>query len=158
MGTLMMTRIEKGHQVFVHASDIQLLDDPTVNQIIEWQPTILLASGPPLYLNRLSRDERECTWNNALRLAQCIDVVILDHHLMRSQEGIIWLEELAAAVGKKVYCAADFMGQDRRLLEAERGRLYAEMPVPGDWHDNYVKNPANLEDYLNALPHYGRDD
>ncbi len=64
-------------------------------------------------------------------------------------------ESLAATAGRKVYCAADFMGQDRQLLEAERRRLYEEMPVPGDWHDNYAKSRVNIEEYFDALRHDG---
>ena len=48
-----MTRIEDD-TVFVHTSDIQLLDDDTVDLVLEWQPDILLAGGPPLYLEQLS--------------------------------------------------------------------------------------------------------
>jgi len=147
-GTVMMTRIEMGSQVFVHASDIQLLDDSTVDKVIDWQPDIILAAGPPLYLDRLSNVKRKLAWDNAVRLAQSIDVVILDHHLMRSEEGAVWLDELSATVGKKVYCAADFMGQPRWLLEAERVKLYEEMPVPSDWHDSYAKGTVDPDEYL----------
>lgn len=150
MGTLMMTRIEMGDLVFVHASDIQLLDDPTVDRVIDWQPDIVLAAGPPLYLDRLSKAGRKRARCNAVRLAQSIDVVILDHHLMRSEEGAIWLDELSAEVGKKVYCAADYMGRPRRQLEAERARLYKEMPAPEDWHDNYVKGMVDTSEYFDA--------
>jgi len=148
MGSLMMTRIEMGDQVFVHASDIQLLDAPTVDRVIDWQPDIVLAAGPPLYLDRLSKAERERAWDNAVRLAQNIDVVILDHHLMRSEEGAVWLDKLSATVGKKVYCAADYMGRPRQLLEAERVQLYEEMPVPDEWHDDYAKGRVDPDEYL----------
>ncbi len=144
-GTLMMTRIEMDSRVFVHASDIQLLDDTTVERIIDWQPDIVLASGPPLYLDRLSKAEREHSWDNAVRLWQNIDAVILDHHLMRSKEGAVWLDELSATVGKKMYCAADFMGRPRRLLEAGRAQLYKEMPVPHGWHDKYAKGQVDAQ-------------
>ncbi|MGC9395912.1 MAG: hypothetical protein ACP5J4_13790 [Anaerolineae bacterium] len=50
LGTVMMTRIEWGDAVFVHASDIQLLDGKAVSFILDWQPDIVLAGGPPLYL------------------------------------------------------------------------------------------------------------
>jgi predicted metallo-beta-lactamase superfamily hydrolase len=153
MGTVMMTRIEMDDQVFVHASDIQLLDETTVEQIIEWQANIVLAAGPPLYLSRLTKDERERAWCNALRLIKNIDVVILDHHLMRSMEGAVWLDELSAAVGKKVYCAADFMGRPRRLLEAERAQLYEQMPVPDGWHDNYAKGRVDIDTYCDVIDH-----
>lgn len=137
MGTVMMTRIDLDRSVFVHASDIQLLDGPTVDRVIDWRPDILLAAGPPLYLQRLSEAEQETAWENALRLARSIDTVILDHHLMRSEAGAVWLDALSAAVERKVYCAADFMKQPRQLLEAQRAGLYDRMPVPAGWHDAY---------------------
>jgi hypothetical protein len=149
MGSLMMTRIEMVGQVFVHASDIQLLDDATVDQVIDWRPDIVLAAGPPLYLNRLSNVERETAWRNAVRLAQHVDVLILDHHLMRSEQGAVWLDALSSTVDKKVYCAADYMGQSRCLLEAERRQLYEQMPVPEGWHEEYAKGRVNPDQYLN---------
>ena len=150
-GTLMMTRIKMDNKVFVHASDIQLLDDSTVDRVIDWQPDIVLAAGPPLYLDRLSKVEREIAWHNALRLASNIDVVILDHHLMRSMEGEDWLNELSAVAGKKVYCAADFMDRPRLLLEAKRVPLYKKMPVPDGWHDDYAKGLVNTGEYVDAI-------
>ena len=150
-GTVMMTRIEMDrHNTFVHASDIQLLDDATVERIIDWQPSILIAAGPPLYLGRLSRSDQDCAWANAVRLAQKIDVLILDHHLMRGPEGPVWLDELSATAGRRVYCAADFMGRPRLPLEANRRHLYEQMPVPDTWHDNYAKDHLGLEAY--AIP------
>jgi len=151
MGTLMMTRIKMGDRVFVHASDIQLLDDPTVDRVLDWRPDIVLAAGPPFYLNRLSNAERERAWGNALRLVQNIEVVILDHHLMRSEEGAVWLDKLSTTAGKKVYCAADYVGQPRRLLEAERVKLYERMPVPEGWHDEYAQGRVDPDRYLNEF-------
>jgi predicted metallo-beta-lactamase superfamily hydrolase len=154
-GTVMMTRIEMANRVFVHASDIQLLDNRTVDRVIDWQPDIVLAAGPPLYLDQLSKAERERAWGNALHLSHSIDVVILDHHLMRSVEGAVWLDELSATAGKKVYCAADFMGRPRWLLEAERVQLYEEMPVPEGWHDDYAKGRVDTGGYFDAVPYQG---
>ncbi len=145
MGTVMMTRIEMAEKVFVHASDIQLLDKATVGKVIDWQPDIVLASGPPLYLERLSKFEREVAWDNALSLARNIDTLILDHHLMRSKEGLIWLDKLSTIVGRKVYCAADFMQRPRRLLEADRVRLYEETPVPEQWHKDYAAGKVDAD-------------
>jgi predicted metallo-beta-lactamase superfamily hydrolase len=154
-GTLMMTRIEMDKRVFVHASDIQLLDDPTVDRVIDWQPDIVLAAGPPLYLDRLGKTARERARDNAVRLLQNIAIVILDHHLMRSEEGAVWLDKLSAAAGKKVYCAADFMGKPRRLLEAERVQLYQAMPVPHGWHDRYARGLVDTSDYFDSISYQG---
>ncbi|WP_041273135.1 MBL fold metallo-hydrolase [Desulforapulum autotrophicum] len=137
---VMMTRIDVGNAVFVHASDIQLLDAETIDYIIAWEPDIVLAAGPPLYLERLSPAMRQVAWENGFRLAQNVETLILDHHLMRDQQGPVWLADLSAAVGRQIYCAADFMGRKRLLLEAERKNLYGAMPVPATWHEEYAKN------------------
>jgi predicted metallo-beta-lactamase superfamily hydrolase len=68
--TVMMTRIASGGTVFVHASDVQLLDAGTVSLILDWRPDIALVGGPPLYLAWLSSTRRETAWQNALRLAR----------------------------------------------------------------------------------------
>jgi len=149
-GTVMMTRINLGDKVFLHTSDIQLLDSEAIDFVTAWQPDILLAAGPPLYLESLTETLRTVAWENSLRLARNVDILILDHHLMRDQQGPVWLEALSAKVGKKVYCAADFMGKKRLLLEAERAELYEEMLVPPHWHEEYAKGLIRAEDYISA--------
>lgn len=147
-GTVMMTRIVTGEGVFLHTSDIQLLDPATVDYIIAWKADIVLAGGPPLYLERLSDELRTLAWENSLRLADNVDTLTLDHHLMRDRQGPQWLEALTEKVGKKVYCAADFMGKKRLLYEAKRTTLYETMPVPPGWHVKYEKGQFSAEAYI----------
>ena len=66
----MMTRIELGNTAFLHASDIQLLDETTIDFIIAWQADIVLAAGPPLYIESLPDELRTAAWENALRLVE----------------------------------------------------------------------------------------
>ncbi len=141
--TVMMTRIEDEDGVFVHASDTQLLDEEAVALLLDWQPDIVLAAGPPLYLARLSSEQRKRAWENGLRLADEVKTLILDHHLLRSEAGLHWLERLAAATDGRVCCAADFMERPRRLLEARRTQLYKDMPVPEGWHEAYAQGQAD---------------
>jgi predicted metallo-beta-lactamase superfamily hydrolase len=49
-----------------------------------------------------------------------VEALVLDHHLMRSRDGLQWLNRLSSETGRRVLCAADFMGAPRRLLEADR--------------------------------------
>jgi len=85
----MMTRVEMEGQVFVHASDIQLLDEMTTEKIILWNPDIVFAAGPPLYLQALSGPLRGKAWENGLRLARNVETLVVDHHLLRSVEGLV---------------------------------------------------------------------
>lgn len=144
-GSVMMTRINMGRQVFIHASDIQLLNAATIEKILLWQPDIVFTAGPPLYLQTLSGPLRKQAWENGLRLAKNVPTLIVDHHLLRSETGIIWLDNLSQVVGKKVYCAADFMNKPQLLLEARRTSLYRNIPVPENWHQDYEKGKIQVE-------------
>lgn len=140
-GNVMMTRVQHGAQVFVHASDLQLLNEEGVRHILRWEPTVVLVSGPPLYLD-LSAEQRDLVWRLAARLSQHVQTLVIDHHLLRCLEGLSWIRELSARTQSRVTCAAHFVGRRRRLLEAERARLYDEQPVPAHWHDQYCAGLA----------------
>lgn len=147
--TVMMTRIQEEGVVFVHASDIQLLDEPAIEKILEWKPDILLVSGPPLYHldSPVSTALRRLARANAVRLAENVAILVIDHHLLRSTEGISWLEDVRQATGRRVECAASFMQRQALFLEAWREELYRWMPVAGDWHERYAAGVEGFEKY-----------
>ncbi|MGB9927690.1 MAG: MBL fold metallo-hydrolase [Methanosarcina sp.] len=147
-GTVMMTRICEGNEVFVYGSDIQLLDRETVLEILAWEPTIVFASGPPLYLSHRVPGIQKEAFENALLLAQNVPVLILDHHLLRSFEGYAWLQKLAEKVDNKVLCAAEFMGKTPELLEAQRKSLFKKFPVPQGWHEAYAAGRTDFKEYI----------
>ena len=146
-GNVMMTRIEDGDEVFVHASDIQMLNDESIEKIVMWEPSVVLASGPPIYLPSLTIEQKENALRRTLRLAREVDVLILDHHLMRSKKGEKWLDYVSSLTGHKVICAADFMQCRRNLLEAERVLWYRRSPVPEGWHEAYARGQVDAQDY-----------
>ena len=143
-GSVMMTRIEDSGEVFVHASDIQMLNDEAIGKIIAWQPNIVLASGPPIYLPSLSSGESEDALRRTLQLARRVSTLILDHHVMRSRKGEQWLDHVSCLTGHRVICAADFMGCRRSLLEAERVLWYKKLPVPDGWHEAYARGEVDI--------------
>lgn len=147
--TVIMTKFEED-KVFVHAPGIQLLNNKAVSQIIDWHPDIAFVDGPPLYLqNRISENQIKNAWHNARELSKNINTLIIDHHLMRSYEGIKWIEKLSSETWKSVICAADFMGKKRMLLEALRKDLYKYMPVSKNWHKKYAQGKVNTDNYWN---------
>jgi predicted metallo-beta-lactamase superfamily hydrolase len=144
-GNVMMTRVEEDGAVFVHASDIQMLSDAAIKQILAWQPNIVLASGPPIHLPGVTLKKQESALRRTLQLAKEVDTLILDHHLMRSKEGEQWLDHVSSLTGHKVICVADFMGCRRNLLEAERVFWYRKLPVPKGWHEAYARGEVDAE-------------
>ena len=145
--TVIMVRI-KEDRTFVHAAGIQLLNDRAISQILYWKPDIALIDGPPLYLShKISESQIEKAWDNAKELSRNIDTLILDHHLMRSYDGLEWIKRLSDKTGRRVLCGADFMHRHRLLLEAERETLYNEMPVPIWWHEAYAKKQVSTNPY-----------
>ncbi len=146
--SVMMTRISENGETFVHASDVQLLHEETVDMILDWHPKIVLTSGPPLYLSTLSAERREISKNNALKLARNVETLLVDHHLLRSEGGISWLEEIASASGARVTSAAGFMGREPLLLEAWRQDLYEWFPVPINWHKQYKNGEVGCQEFL----------
>ena len=147
---VIMTRIEEGGIVFVHASDIHLLDDNTISQILKWNPTIVLASGPPFYLKQYQTKEiYDKAWTNALKLAKKASILILDHHLCRNKNGLEFISDLSRKTGKSIICAAQFMEKKPILLEAYRRELYGELPVDPLWHEQYAKGESTTAKYQN---------
>ncbi len=146
--TVIMTKIEEDC-TFLHASDNQLLNDEAISRILSWKPDIVVTSGPPLYLYKLSENQIRKAWNNVKRLSEKVDTLVLDHHLMRSYQGVKWLKRLSSETGKKIVCGADFMKKPRMLLEASRQRLYKDLPVPEGWHEAYAEGKVNTDDYWN---------
>ena len=143
-GSVMMTRVEEDGEVFVHASDIQMLNDEAIGKIIAWQPNTVLASGPPIYLPSLTAEEQEDALRRTLRLARKVDTLILDHHLMRSRRGERWLDYVSSLTEHKVVCAADFMKCPRNLLEADRVLWYRRLSVPEGWHEAYAHGEVDV--------------
>jgi predicted metallo-beta-lactamase superfamily hydrolase len=147
--TVIMSKIEEKGITFVHASDIQLLNEKTIELIMDWKPDIVLASGPPLYLYppEVLKTQSVVAWKNAMELSKNVDTLIIDHHLLRSVEGIKWLEKLKCYTKNKVYCAADFMTREPIFLEAWRKELYEWLPVSENWHEDYKQGKVNVDHY-----------
>lgn len=134
LGKVTMVKITDGKEVFVHASDIQMQGPDAVAQIIGFRPDTVFVSGPPLYRMGNNRPACRAAFENALRLLDNCGQLVIDHHLLRSRQGLSWLEELSGTSGRNVRCAADFMDLPRCLLEAERRESYKNFPVQEGWH------------------------
>lgn len=146
---VMLTRIEEDGETFVHASDTQLFGKHTIELILDWKPEVVLVSGPPLYHYSGSAfdDLIENGKRHAMELSKNVPTVIIDHHLLRSEEGINWLTGVKQAARNNICSAAEFMKRKALFLEAWREELYEWLPVSDDWHGEYQQGNVNFNDY-----------
>jgi len=148
LGNVMMTNIKFKDMIFLHASDIQFLCSDTIDYIIKLKADIVLASGPPIYLTHFKKDDLKRASQNILKLSEEVETLIVDHHLLRCEEGLSYLNKLNRHSKNKIICAADYMEVKPQLLEARRGKIYNKLPVLEDWHEKYKKGEVSTEPYL----------
>jgi len=148
LGKVMMTRVKMKDEIFVHASDIQFLYRPTIDRIIELNPDIVIASGPPLYLSHIDQKTAAEAAENILYLSSKVNTLIVDHHLLRSEAGLAYLRKLNVKSNHIISTAADFCGIKPCLLEARREELYQKFPVIDNWHQKYETGDVNTAAYL----------
>jgi len=158
MGRVMMTKIKLNNSIFVHASDIQFLYNPTIEKLLNLSADTVFASGPPLYLPHLNKELASEAADNILYLSSGVETLIIDHHLLRSEAGLFYLRELNEKSNNQIMSAADYMGIPPFILEARREELYERFPVDGDWHQKYEAGIIDTSSYLlrakNSLPHF----
>ncbi len=131
---------------FAHTSDTQLLDGQAISTILKLEPRVVFSDGPPVYrwISRRTRNLNLLAYENALRLVNYVDVVIVDHHLMRCDAGLEWLKR----VGGNALCSAEFLDEPITMLESWRRTLYSEIPVGNNW---FMKEFNELKDECRRL-------
>lgn len=146
LGWLIMTTLKHADETMVFASDVQgPMDVTALQMIMAEQPQLLVVGGPPLYLVDYRVDARQLKtgFENLATLARAIPTVILEHHLLRD---LTWREaatpvfSAAQEAGNSVVSAAEFLGEDDRLLEAQRRQLFSDTP-PSKAFDQWSKLP-----------------
>jgi predicted metallo-beta-lactamase superfamily hydrolase len=146
LGWLLMTTIEHGGERMLFASDVQgPLDPSTLQLILNAQPSLAVVGGPPLYLRdtRVDAQQLERGLRSLEALAQHIPVTIVDHHLLRAAEWRAWAQpalEAARSCGHRMVTAAEFLGRDNQLWEAQRNLLFEREP-PGAEFARWAKLP-----------------
>jgi predicted metallo-beta-lactamase superfamily hydrolase len=134
LGYLVMTFVESGGQRVLHASDVQgPISKQTARMIAKFAPDLAIVGGPPLYLEgfKIERESIRKGIENAAKLTKRISTLILEHHLLRSEN---WRKEAqpvfdsADRYGHRVLTAAEYLGLAPNLLEFAREQLYEQDP------------------------------
>ena len=130
LGFVIMTKIMKGSESILHASDVQgPISGRTADLIIQENPTFLIIDGPPTYLMgyRMPWTLVKTAEENFLRIIKKTGIkrIILDHHLLRdlNYKKHFDVYEKSKELGCKVETAAEFLGLKNKQLEAHRKEL-----------------------------------
>ena len=135
MGYVTEVLIDDGYK-FIHTSDVE---GPGIKDqadfILKKKPNLLIIDGPLTYMLgfRYSYEDLNNSIKNMIKIINgCpLEVLIIDHHLLRDLK---WKERIAevfkAAEKKavKVQTAAEFVRKPIDMLEAHRKELYQKHP------------------------------
>lgn len=134
LGSVLATVIESSSEKFIHASDIQgPISETALQFILSERPSAVIVGGPPTYLAgyKASEESIKSGMSNLAIIAKKVPLVVVDHHLLRAQESLRELSVISAEVkplGGSIMTAAEYIGEQPRLLEANRRKLYEENP------------------------------
>lgn len=134
LGWVIMTTVESGGERIMHTSDVQgPMSSQTLKMILSQSLSLIILGGPPTYLGgiKVNNDLIKKAILNASKIASTVPVVLLEHHVLRS-EG--WREETkvvyeaGSEVDHKICSAAEYLGASPHLLESMRPRLHEIEP------------------------------
>lgn len=123
----------------VFAPDIQGPSNrESLAYLLSLEADIMIVGGPPVYLPKHLFDEeaRRAALFCLVTLANDVETLVVDHHLMRSLSWQEWLKPVTKAAEKRgnhVLCMSELEGKNINCLEANRPRLYEDEPPSKDF-------------------------
>lgn len=141
LGYVVMVKVKTPAGVFLHASDVQgPVKEETLRMILSARPTAVMIGGPPTYLGgfRVGEMELESARENLKKIAEKVELLIVDHHLLRDGGYREFLAPVIREAGKhshRVVTASELEGKKPEILEAFRKELHQGKPVPKEWYE-----------------------
>jgi len=139
LGSVLATVVESGSEKFIHASDVQgPMSNSVLQFILDERPSAIIIGGPPTYLSGVKASETSIdrALVNLTEVARNVPLVIADHHMLRAPDSIRQLSAVSTTVkplGHSIMTAADYVGKQPQLLEANRMTLYRDDPPPREF-------------------------
>jgi predicted metallo-beta-lactamase superfamily hydrolase len=142
-----VVQLDIGERI-IHLSDTELLSDEAVSLAVKLKPDIIITDGPPIYKYMhdpvLINTLLEKASHNLEKLSRITHTIIVDHHVLRCDEGYEWLTMNAEKYGKngevRILTGAEYMMSTPILLEAWRNILYKYYPEPNYWFKHNYTN------------------
>lgn len=136
LGNVLMAYIDSSNDSIVYASDTQgPIFENSKEWILEKNPDLVILGGPPKYLvsNKLDRRDYEEGISNLKEICEKYPTII-DHHLLRSQDGVDVFDEIRKDVKSEVWNFATYLGQSPEYLEKKRKILHENKEVPEEFY------------------------
>lgn len=141
LGYIVAVSITFSGEKLLHASDVQgPISDIALDYILNENPDKVILSGPPLYLSgyALSHEDIAKARANLEKICQKIPHVVVDHHLLRNQKGLEFINEINEMENVDVIPASCILQKKPLLLESERKTLYKPLKTESSL-DKYLK-------------------
>jgi predicted metallo-beta-lactamase superfamily hydrolase len=125
LGYVLAVRVEYGGESVSFSSDVE---GPLDGYVVDFMcgSSIAIVDGPPTYLvgRAYSDSDVGLALGNLVRLANCVETLVVDHHLVRDLNYVELFEEIRRSTGRSPKTAAELAGLRPNLLEARRRELY----------------------------------
>ncbi len=149
--TLVLGTIIRAGRVVLHLSDADVFSREVIRAVRRVDPDIVISDGPSIY-RHVDKKLIEVSLSKASMMDFC-GTWVLDHHLMRCDNGIEWLNSLKERRKEcDVLSAAGFMKKPLTMLEAWRRTLYELMPVSNNWFRDHFLLRRLKKDYGTIWP------
>jgi predicted metallo-beta-lactamase superfamily hydrolase len=137
LGYVIEVSIEENNFKFLHTSDVEGPSLPGQTAfILEENPDVVFCDGPMTYMlgYRYSKEALRSSIDNIKEIIRKTKVkkLVLDHHFLRDlnwEEKIQAVFDTAKKCNVEILTAAEFLGIENDLLEAQRPMLYNKYPV-----------------------------
>ncbi len=124
LGYVTMVAVESGGRRVLHTSDVDgPVEESTAELIISFSPDEVFIDGPATYFlgYRFSIENLRRAERNLLRIAESVEGIVVDHHLLRD---LRYREMLPSLYGSyDVQTFAEYLGVEVNMLEAHRRDL-----------------------------------
>jgi predicted metallo-beta-lactamase superfamily hydrolase len=132
LGFVVAATIECGEKRFLFAPDVQgPLEQDSLRYFLSMNPDLAIVGGPPVYLTRFTKSEKERALFSLISLVSAIPTLVIDHHLLRDSKWTDWIDPVmnaAERVGNRVLTMAELGGHEITTYEAHREDLYKRSP------------------------------
>jgi len=124
LGYVTMVAVESGGRRVLHTSDVDgPVEESTTELILSFSPDEVFIDGPATYFlgYRFSMENLRRAERNLVKIAESVERIVLDHHLLRD---LRYREMLPSLYGHyDVQTFAEYLGVDITMLEAHRRDL-----------------------------------